>query len=129
MSIAQREQQILRLKQQGCHAQLDAALSERLRTEVVSTVKAVLESALLQEVRGFLEQVEGEKPHRSGFYCRDVNTQYGHICALRVPKLRQRHREREWQILDRYQRSLGNLPDWMCCLYVMGLSLRDLQEA
>jgi hypothetical protein len=35
--------------------------------------------------------------------------------------------EREWQVLQRYQRSLGNLLDWMCCLYVMELSLRDLQ--
>ncbi len=31
--------------------------------------------------------------------------------------------------MPRYQRSLGNLLDWMCCMYVMGLSLRDLQEA
>ena len=46
-----------------------------------------------------------------------------------MPKLRQRNREREWQILHKYERSLGNLLDWMCCLYVMGLSLRDLQEA
>ena len=48
---------------------------------------------------------------------------------LRVPKLRARNGEREWQILQRYQRGLGNLLNWLCCLYVMGLSLRDLQEA
>ena len=46
-----------------------------------------------------------------------------------MPKLRGRNKEREWQILQRYQRGLGNLVNWMCCLYVMGLSLRDLQEA
>jgi putative transposase len=54
---------------------------------------------------------------------------YGTIEQLQVPKLRERNSERQWQILERYQRSLGNLLDWMCCLYVMGLSLRDLQEA
>jgi len=48
---------------------------------------------------------------------------------LPVPKLRGRNKERSWEILERYQRSLGNLMDWLCCLAVMGLSLRDLQEA
>lgn len=56
-------------------------------------------------------------------------TQYGQIPSLSVPKLRQRNAERNWEILERYQRSLGSLLDWMCCLYVMGLSLRDLQYA
>ncbi len=36
---------------------------------------------------------------------------------------------REWQILQRYQRGLNSLLDFSLCLYVMGLSLRDLQEA
>jgi hypothetical protein len=46
-----------------------------------------------------------------------------------VPKLRERNPERHWQSLARDQRSLGNLLDWLWCLYIMGLSLRDLQEA
>ena len=97
---------------------------------MVSTVKTVLESALNEEVKAFLNPLTGQaRPHRSGYYRRGLNTQYGRIQDLAVPKLRQRNREREWQILQRYERSLGNLLDWMCCLYVMGLSLRDLQEA
>ena len=130
MSIAEREKQILRVKKQGFHRELDEALADKLTTEVVGTVKAVLESALDEEVKAFLKTLMGkEKPHRSGYYRRGLNTQYGRIHDLAVPKLRQRNREREWQILQRYERSLGNLLDWMCCLYVMGLSLRDLQEA
>ncbi len=128
MTIVEREQQILRVRQQGLHPELDEELAARLRTEVVATVKTVLESAWREEVTEFLAQIEGKKPHRSGFYRRGLNTQYGHIAELRVPKLRQRNLEREWQVWERYQRSLGNLLDWMCCLYVMGLSLRDLQE-
>ncbi|MCY7373340.1 MAG: transposase, partial [Spirochaetaceae bacterium] len=58
-----------------------------------------------------------------------MDTQSGHLKDLRVPKLRGRNKEQEWRILQRYQRGLGNLVNWMCCLYVMGLSLRDLQEA
>jgi len=128
MSIAEREKQILRVSQQGFHRQLDEVLSSTLKTEVVSTVKTVLESALQEEVKAFLETIE-KRPYRSGYYYRGVNTQYREISDLAVPKLRERNKEREWQILERYQRSLGNLLDWMCVLYVMGLSLRDLQEA
>jgi transposase-like protein len=128
MSIAEREKQILRVSQQGFHGKLDEALTSKLKTEVVDTVKTVLESALKEEVTEFLNKRE-KKPYRSGYYSRGVNTQYGQISDLAVPKLREGNKEREWQILERYQRSLGNLLDWMCVLYVMGLSLRDLQEA
>jgi hypothetical protein len=76
-----------------------------------------------------ISQGKREKTYRSGYYLRGVNTQYGQISDLAVPKLREGNKEREWQILERYQRSLGNLLDWMCVLYVIGLSLRDLQEA
>ena len=128
MSIAEREKQILRVSQQGFHHQLNEALTSKLKTEVVDTVKTVLESALKEEVTEFLKTRE-KKPYRSGYYYRGVNTQYGQISDLAVPKLREGNKEREWQILARYQRSLGNLLDWMCVLYVIGLSLRDLQEA
>lgn len=129
MTIIEREQQILRVRQQGIHGELDKALATQLRTEVVRTVQAVLERALQEEVTAFLAGIEGQKPHRSGFYHRGLATQYGQIADLSVPKLRERNAERTWEILERYQRSLGSLLDWMCCLYVMGLSLRDLQEA
>lgn len=128
MSIAEQEKQILRVRQQGFHPQLNEALNSKLKTEVVDTVKTVLESALKEEVTEFLKTRE-KKPYRSGYYYRGVNTQYGQISDLAVPKLREGNKEREWQILERYQRSLGNLLDWMCVLYVIGLSLRDLQEA
>jgi putative transposase len=129
MTIVTREEQILRIRSQGIHPDLSDKLSETLRTTVISAVKAVMEGALQEEVSEFLAQIKGEKPQRSGFYPRGLNTQYGTIPDLQVPKLRRRNAEREWQILERYQRSLGNLMDWLCCLYVMGLSLRDLQEA
>jgi transposase-like protein len=46
-----------------------------------------------------------------------------------VPKLRHSNKERPWVILERYQSSFGHLLDFAGYLYVMGLSLRDLQEA
>jgi putative transposase len=128
MTVVAREAEILRVRGQGIHGDLPEKLSETLRLAVVATVKTVMEGALQAEVTEFLSQIEGEKPQRSGFYTRGLNTQYGSIAKLAVPKRRRRNPEREWQILERYQRSLGNLMDWLCCLYVMGLSLRDLQE-
>ena len=76
MTIIEREQQILRVSQQGVHNALDTSLATQLRTEVVSTVKAVLEDALPEEVTAFLQGIEGQKPHRSGFYHRALATQY-----------------------------------------------------
>ena len=111
MTIAEREQQILRVRQQGVHPELEAALAEQLRREVVNTVKQVLEGALREEVTEFLKHLEGKKPYRSGYYERQLHTQYGTIEQLQVPKLRERNPERQWQILERYQRSLGNLLD------------------
>jgi putative transposase len=129
MTIEAIEAQILRVRSGGIHVGLSEKLSESLRLAVLSTVKTVMEGALEEELSEYLSQMSGEKPQRSGSYPRGLNTQYGRISDLQVPKLRNRNGDRPWQILERYQRSLGNLMDWLCSLYVMGLSLRDLQEA
>jgi len=129
MNIAERKQQILRVKASSFQPELDEALEQALRTAVLGAVKTTLEAALKEEVKAALAQMGKERPRRSGYFQRGLDTQYGHLSDLRVPKLRQRNKEREWQILQRYQRGLGNLVNWLCCLYVMGLSLRDLQEA
>ena len=60
MSIAEREQQILRVKRKGLHKELDEALAHKLTTEVVSTVKTVLENALNEEVKSFLKPLTGQ---------------------------------------------------------------------
>lgn len=129
MTIKEREAQILRVKAASIQSELDSALEESLRTAVVSAVKTTLEASLEAELSADLARMTSDKPRRSGHFSRGLDTQYGHVPDLQVPKLRRRNREREWQILQRYQRGLGNLLDWLCCLYVMGLSLRDRQEA
>lgn len=129
MNIAEREQQILRVKATSFQAELDDALEQSLRSAVLGAVKTTLEAALDEEVKAELVKLAADRPRRSGYFQRGLDTQYGHLSDLRVPKLRRRNQEREWQILQRYQRGLGNLVNWLCCLYVMGLSLRDLQEA
>ncbi len=86
MTIAEREQQILRVRRQGVHPELEAALAEQLQTEVMSTVKQVLEGAIGEEVTEFLQHLEGKKPYPSGFYERQLHTQYGYIEKLQVPR-------------------------------------------
>jgi putative transposase len=129
MTISQREQQIHRVKASSFQPELDEALEQTLRTAVVAAVKTTLEAALEGELKVDLSKMTTQRPRRSGHFHRGLDTQYGHIPDLPVPKLRERNKERDWQVLQRYQRGLGNLLNWMCCLYVMGLSLRDLQEA
>ena len=129
MTIKQKEEQILRIKQASFEAGLNEALEKELRSAVVRTVQTTLEAALVEEVEAHLVELSDEKPRRSGYYERTLDTQYGAIEDLAVPKLRNGNAEREWQILQRYERSLSGLLDYASYLYVMGLSLRDLQEA
>jgi transposase-like protein len=69
-------------------------LATQLKTEVVSTVKAILENALQEEVTAFLQGIDVQKTHRSGFYHRALTTQYGQIPDLSVPILWERNAER-----------------------------------
>lgn len=128
MTIANREQQIFRIKSTSFQAELDEQLKEHLQQEVVSVVQTTIEAALVEELTVQLAEMS-VKPRRSGYYPRQLNTQFGQIEKLSVPKLRYGNKEREWRILDRYQRSLKGLMEFASYLYIMGLSLRDLQEA
>ena len=129
MSIAVREQQVLRIKAASFQPELDEALEQQIRARVIATVKAILEAALVEELATYQHSLPGPCPRRSGYFTRILDTLYGRICDLLVPKLRWGNKAREWRILKRYQRALTSLLDWMGYLYVMGLSLRDLQEA
>jgi transposase-like protein len=128
MNIAEREQQILRVEAASFHPQLDAALAAQLRENVILTVQSTLEAALVEEVEAARAKMF-VPPRRSGYYQRVLDTQYGRITDLHVPKLRDHNKDREWQILTRYERQIGDLLAYAGYLYVMGLSLRDLQAA
>ena len=128
MNLKAREQQILRVQAASFHPPLKAALEEQLRADVVATVQSTVEAALVEEVIAERAKM-AVSPRRSGYYQRVLNTQYGQIAHLHVPKLRASNKEREWQILTRYERSMGGLLAYAGYLYVMGLSLRDLQAA
>ena len=127
MRIKEKEAEVVRVKAASFSPGLATELQERLRRDVVATVQVTLEEALIAEVEAHRKGLDDEKPRRSGYYERELGTQYGQIKQLRVPKLRCGNRDREWQVLTRYQRCLTGLLDYAGYLYVLGLSLRDLQ--
>lgn len=129
MKTSEREAQILRIQSTSFHPELSSALAAKLRQAVVGVTKATLEAALVEEL--ISERVRQGKVlgRRSGYFTRVLDTEQGRIEQLRVPKLRHGNKDRSWQILERYHRGFGSLMNFTLSLYVMGLSLRDLQEA
>lgn len=83
----------------------------------------------MEELQAERQGQSGMQARRSGYFSRRLDSEYGRIEDLQVPKLRWGNKERNWQILTRYQRGLDSLLHFTVCLYVMGLSMRDLQEA
>lgn len=67
MNIAEREQQILRVKATSFQPELDEALEQALRVSVLETVKTVLEAALEEEVKAELAKLTAGRPRRSGY--------------------------------------------------------------
>ena len=129
MKISERETQIVRIQSTSFQPELSSALEAKLRQAVVGATKATLEAALVEELSAARAQSDKSLGRRSGYFTRVLDTEHGRIEQLRVPKLRHGNKERSWQILDRYHRGLGSLMNFTLSLYVMGLSLRDLQEA
>ncbi len=111
MKIAEREQQILRVKSQSFQPELAAQLETSLHREVLLVTKATIEAALVEELESSRASSPRPVPRRSGYFRSILDSQYGRIVDLRVPKLRSGNQEREWQILQRYQRGLNSLLD------------------
>jgi hypothetical protein len=88
MTIAARKEQILRIKQASFQSELTQEIEQQIRERVIGTVKLILEAALVEEVEAEVEQWSGPLPRRSGYFERTVDTLYGRITKLLVPKLR-----------------------------------------
>ena len=129
MNTQECEAAILRIQAASFQSELEVALQQELRQRVVATVRSVLEAALVEEVTADLAEWEGARPRRSGYYPRITDTQYGRIPDLRVPKLRWGNEQREWRVLTRYEKGVRGWLEQVSQLYVLGLSLRDLQVA
>ncbi len=100
MKINERQAQILRIKAASFQSGLDEALEKQLEQAVIATVQATLEASLNEEVEADLGQMGQAAPRRSGYYQRRLDTQYGRIADLSVPKLRAQNEQRSWGILS-----------------------------
>src|SRR5947209_1591233 len=96
-TIAECEAQIHRIWRGSFQYELDEALEVRLRESALVGIKATLEAALVEELEAELgtprysHSPDGPKPpqrQRSGFFQRRVDTAYGSIADVHVPKLR-----------------------------------------
>ena len=100
MPIAEREEQIIRIQSQSRYPQINQALEAAVRDEATRVTQTTVEAALVEELKAHLDQCSGDRPRRSGYYQRTLDTQYGRIETLSVPKLRHDNGEREWSILE-----------------------------
>ena len=79
MTIAEREEQIIRIQSQSRYPQINQALEAALRAEATQVTQATVEAALVEELNAHLEQCSGDRPRRSGYYQRTLDTQYGRM--------------------------------------------------
>ncbi len=125
------------INRKGLPGNVKSELCQEVQNAVVGTTQHIIEQALEAELSAYLgaERYEhlpwgrDSEQTRSGYYRRELITQYGRIADLRVPKLRKGNGKLEWQSISRYERCWGPFLDQQVLNYSLGLSLRDLQES
>ena len=137
-TITQLEDQIVRTWQTHFGYELSQTLETHLCQGALVGIQTALQSALIEELNAHLgfdpyTRMSTGKKHesqrRSGYFHRCVITSLGAIDRVRVPKLRAGNKNRTWNILVRYRQATRALLDKALYMYLLGLSIRDLQEA
>jgi transposase-like protein len=103
---------------------------ERLAEGVKKVVRTVIETSLQEELTHFVganrhERTPGRCGHRNGSYGRDLETMWGVIENLKVPRGRQKH---ERDLLQRYQRRQPQVEKVIGEMFVRGISTANVQE-
>ena len=136
-TIAVKTQELEAMQQLFTTNVLLESLRQSVQSTALSAIQDTIEQALDEELTAHLglaryERVPGGRTpeqQRSGFFPRMLDTSFGHIEDLHVPKLRRGNGDREWMILERYHRIWRPLLDQSLHDYMLGLSIRDLQES
>lgn len=102
----------------------ESTLSELIENLVTKLVQDKLESIMKAEIAGFMEEEDQIHNNRNGYYTRTLNTKYGTIKDLRVP--RDRKGEFQTQIFEPYQRRDGWLEEAVIQMYKSGMGTRDV---
>jgi putative transposase len=101
-------------------------LTNLIENLVTDFVKEKLELIMREEIQHFMQE-HAEKPNsRNGYYVRTLDTKYGKIDDLRVP--RDRNGEFHTQVFEPYQRRDGWLEEAVIHMYKGGMSTRDVAQ-
>jgi putative transposase len=104
-----------------------AELFKQLENAVLALVKEKVELIMREEIANFLTVEEPDANNsKNGFYTRTLETQFGKIDALRVP--RDRQGEFQTQVFEPYQRRDGWLEEAVIRMYKGGMSTRDVGD-
>lgn len=94
---------------------------------VRSMIKEMLETMMKEELKQVIENKKKELHlHRNGYYTRDLDTRFGQIEDLKVP--RDRQNQFQTQFLSPYQRRDAWLEDAIVRMYASGMSTRDVAK-
>lgn len=107
-------------------AQVQAHLSEMVRSSVEETLNALLDAEadrLCQAKR--YERTEARQDTRAGSYPRELHTKAGEV-TLKVPKLRTL--PFETAIIERYQRRETSVEEALIEMYLAGVSVRRVED-
>jgi putative transposase len=99
--------------------------ANQLESAIRHFVKEKLELIMREEIKNFLEiEQAGTSNMRNGYYQRTLDTQYGRIEDLSVP--RDRNGEFQTQLFAPYQRHTGWLEEAIIKMYQSGMSTREI---
>lgn len=99
--------------------------AEQIAESVNLFVKEKIEFIMREEISNFLKFEQEEKTNtRNGYYGRTLDTKYGKIDDLRVP--RDRHGDFQTQVFEPYQRRDGWLEEAVIHMYKGGMATRDV---
>jgi len=110
--------------------EIRCVLSDWIKIEPVSSpVTEVTESEIevIIDLEPILENLSDLPLAGENSTTRSLRTVWG-ATSVHVPKLRCGNKKRDWQVIERYERSFGPWLDLQLHMYRLGLSQGDLQE-
>ncbi|HET7627857.1 MAG TPA: IS256 family transposase [Bacillales bacterium] len=104
---------------------LDGESGNQLENMVLEFVKEKLETFMKNELEAVLEhELSNQGDAKNGYYQRTLNTKYGHIPKLSIP--RDRQGMFQTQLFEPYQRQDGWLEQAVIRMYQSGMSTRQV---
>ncbi|WP_281176396.1 IS256 family transposase [Alicyclobacillus ferrooxydans] len=103
------------------------SLAAQLETQMADLLKQKLELVLREEIRNFLEVEHPELgDSRNGYYTRGMDTRFGRVEELRVP--RDRMGEFQTSVFEPYSRRDAWLEETIIAMYKGGMSTREVGQ-